>query len=295
MRTVVFEGTLTALSSIAHAGEAAGRVHTLRRETLVGPDGRLVSSVPVISGAAIRGWMRRAGARMVHEALAQDGLLPFTIELALTQGGALAETRSAREVLTGDRQARLRELVPFLGLMGVAGGGRVMSGRLEVSKALPVARQTLPLIPSPARERYEAMAPGGGWASVFSLVQYEGYSVAPDGAGLGAVVEGGGLEGVSPMRFEEETLAAGTRLWHRVSAVDATAMEVGVLDDLMAAWVARGRLGGRRGKGMGLFEGEYRRSVLDAWGRPCADEPGGDWVGFMRERREDVLEALSWL
>lgn len=151
MRTVTYTGTLVARSSISHVGDGGGRVHVLRRENVVTADGEVIG-VPIVSGAVIRGRMRRLGAAMVHEALG-GGPLPFNVVTALAQGGVLTETRTAREVLTGDRQARLRERIPLLGLMGVVGGGRMMAGRLMVSKAIPVGRETLHLLPGLDRER----------------------------------------------------------------------------------------------------------------------------------------------
>lgn len=68
MRTVTYTGTLVARSSISHVGDGGGRVHVLRRENVVTADGEVIG-VPIVSGAVIRGRMRRLGAAMVHEAL----------------------------------------------------------------------------------------------------------------------------------------------------------------------------------------------------------------------------------
>ena len=49
MRTTQWEGTLTALSSIAHGGETRGTITLLRRELVCSSSGELVH-VPIVSG-----------------------------------------------------------------------------------------------------------------------------------------------------------------------------------------------------------------------------------------------------
>lgn len=292
MRTVTYAGTLTARSSIAHEGDSDGRVHVLRREKIVTADG-MVIAVPIVSGAVIRGRMRRLAAAMVHEAL--GGTLPFNAATGLAQGGVLAETKTAREVLTGDRQARLRALVPMLGLFGVVGGGRMMGGRLTVSKGIPVARETLHLLPAEDRERLTAG--GRAWPSVYALMEREGYTVGTDDAALSAMVSADDVDRLavsSPMRFETETLAAGTVLWHRVVGEDLTPAEADFLADLMVVWGKRGRVGGGRSRGFGDVEVSYVEEVADVMGRPVARE-GGSWRDVMLADRAATLEALGWL
>ncbi|KAA8736035.1 hypothetical protein FK256_13990 [Actinomyces johnsonii] len=293
MRTVTYTGTLVARSSISHVGDGGGRVHVLRRENVVTADGEVIG-VPIVSGAVIRGRMRRLGAAMVHEALG-GGPLPFNVVTALAQGGVLTETRTAREVLTGDRQARLRERIPLLGLMGVVGGGRMMAGRLMVSKAIPVGRETLHLLPGPDRERLTG--DGRRWPSVYELMEREGYTVGSDVSSIAALVgspQDAGVADISPMRFEVETLAAGTTLWHRVVGEDLTADEADCLEDLMRVWCDRARLGGGRGRGLGDVEASYERTVTDVMGR--AREPErGSWRRAMLDDPAATSEALSWL
>lgn len=294
MRTIVWEGTLTALSGVAHVGEGGGRVHVLRREKVL--TGQGVASVPVVSGAVVRGRLRRMGASLTAHVLGQG--LPVGAALALSQGGVLAETRSGRDVLTGERQARLRRLVPLLGLFGTAGGGRVMPGRLLVGKAVPVGAETLPLLPGRVRE--ELTAGGRSWPSVYELVGREAYSTLTDYPTVAAITSPGesgdleGLDGGGPMRYEIETLVAGTVFYHQVVAEDVTGAEADLAVELMGLWGRRALLGGGRARGMGRVACDYQVSVSDPAGAPAALE-GGDWRAAMLGDVEATRQALSWL
>jgi len=63
MRTVCFEGTVTALTSISHIGDSHGVTAKLRREKIVQPDGS-VEEIPILSGNGVRGILRDRG--MLH-------------------------------------------------------------------------------------------------------------------------------------------------------------------------------------------------------------------------------------
>ena len=64
MRTTRWEGTLTALSSIAHGGETRGTITLLRRELVCSSSGELVH-VPIVSGNTLRGRLRRLGEELL--------------------------------------------------------------------------------------------------------------------------------------------------------------------------------------------------------------------------------------
>jgi len=63
MKTYIFNGAVTALSSISHIGENRGITSLLRREKIVAGDGT-VEEVPIFSGNGIRGMLRDRG--MLH-------------------------------------------------------------------------------------------------------------------------------------------------------------------------------------------------------------------------------------
>lgn len=295
MQTVTYEGTLTAISSISHGGQDRGITHGFRKETIIGADGRPIGGIPVISGSVIRGTMRRKAARLMQTALSDgdDIRLPFHAVHALTTGGSMTETRSSGEVLTVERQARVRDLIPLFGVFGVAGGGKVMSGKLSVDKAIPIARETAHLTssqePSPL--------------SVFTLVQREQYSRVADvenGTASALIAPSNDAQalpaGSGQMLYQIETLAAGTVLLHSVTIEDANPVEAAFFDDVLRSWHPKGvaQLGGQGARGLGKARAEYVRSTTDVWGDEVEPETA-DWKAFVRDHRGEALEALSWL
>jgi CRISPR type IV-associated protein Csf2 len=137
--TVIWTGTLTAVSSIVHGGDTRGTITLLHREVVVQPDGRPVF-VPVISGNAFRGRLRRIGEELLRDTLRYEGELPLSVAHALRGGGALAKTPGTP--LSGRRLAALRDLVPHVGVFGCAGGGRIVDGCLQVGKVMPFLAET---------------------------------------------------------------------------------------------------------------------------------------------------------
>lgn len=298
MRTVRYQGTLTALTSIAHGGRDSGTVHSFRREPFVLADGTILPQVPVISGGVVRGGLRRIAAAMTQAAIGDGGRLPAAAVHALRTGGALRETRSSGEVLTGERQARLRDLLPMLGVFGLSAGGRIMSGRLLVDKPLPVAAETAYLAPFYGVDLDGYQAP-----SVWQLVQRETYTRYADVNDAAAQPfiqpsEEDGWElpkGSGTMRYTHETLPCGTRLFHSLVLEDGTAAEVSFFDDLIATWSANARIGGQTGRGLGRVSCHYTRTVQDAGGQQADTEPHPGWRTVLAANPDGVQEVLGWL
>lgn len=102
---ITWAGTLTATSSIAHGGQTRGITTLLRREMIRQPDG-VLAQVPIISGNALRGRLRRIGEELLRGQLGYDGELSPGAAHLLRGGGALVKT--GREPLSGSRLARVR-------------------------------------------------------------------------------------------------------------------------------------------------------------------------------------------
>lgn len=121
MRTTRWEGTLTALSSIAHGGETRGTITLLRRELVCSSSGELVH-VPIVSGNTLRGRLRRLGEELLRDAVGYEGLLHPAAAHALRGGGSLAKTSHGH--CSRNRLQQLRDLVPQIGVFGAAEEGR---------------------------------------------------------------------------------------------------------------------------------------------------------------------------
>lgn len=305
MQTVVYSGTLDATTAIAHGSRQAGNAHPFRRETLILPTGKRLTGVPVVSGGVVRGSLRRTAAAMTQHALVGNGRLPLPVVHALRTGGALRETRKGREMLNGERQAILRDAIPMLAVFGLAAGGRIMSGRLQVGKPLPVAQET-----SHLAEHYGVDLSTYEPPSVRQLLQREVYTriadvdtataapfVAPDDTFPDQDSEDASDKDQSGgnMIYQHETLAAGTRLFHTIVLDNVTDLEAAFFDDLLAQWAPTAAIGGQLAKGLGRVVPRYTRTCYDLTGTPMSDVPTADWRSHMIENRDNIERAMAWL
>lgn len=282
--TVTWQGTLTAATSIAHGGETRGTITFLRREQILTADGNRVL-VPVISGNALRGRLRRTGEELLRDVLQYEGLLSAPAAHALRGGGSLA--RTGREPLSGPRLARLRALVPQIGVFGAAGGGTIIDGCLEVGKLYPHVTET-------ARVTGVESA-----VSAFAATQLETYAriddagshdfdpvvttvdLDDDGTPAPAADLGTGRQ----MQFSVETFPAGTVFSARLRLRRPTPLELSFFVDVLAGFARAGSLGGRSGIGHGAVQVDLQHSP--------AELALVDWRTECRQRRAEILEALQ--
>lgn len=298
MRTIVYTGTLRAQTSISHGSKASGNNHPFRRETFILPSGKRLSAVPVISGGAVRGSLRRMAAAMTQKAIAGDDTLPHPVVHALRTGGSLRETRTSGDILTGERQAVLRDAIPMFGVFGLSAGGRIMSGRLQVGKPLPVARETMYLA-----EHYRAELSDYDPPSIWQVIQRETYTRVADVNDSAAQLLIDDIEaadrdipkGSGNMIYTHETISPGTRLFHNLVLDAGTAAEVDFFDDLVRRWSKQATIGGQTAKGLGQVEPEYTRTSYDILGDEADDEPTRPWKEHVAERADQVKDVLSWL
>ena len=148
--TLLWRGTVTAASSISHGGETRGTISLLRRELIAQPGGDPVH-VPVISGNAARGVLRRLSEELMRDAVGYEHQLPLAAAHVLRGGGALVKTGA--EPLCGRRLAELRALLPHLAVFGAATGGRIIDGCLQVGKVVPIVTETTHITGYPATLR----------------------------------------------------------------------------------------------------------------------------------------------
>lgn len=294
MRTVNYSGLLTARSSIAHGGRVTGTTANFRRETLMMPDGTALSGVPVVSGGVIRGELRRVASILFQTALTEgldERRLPYHVVHAFRTGGSLTETRTKGEAITGAKQGTLRSLIPLIGIFGVAGGGRIMSGRLIVDKAIPLAQETAWLQDSVNADTLP---------SIWTLIQREQYSRVADVEDASAAPyvireEGDVLPpGSGQMLWFQDALVAGARLMHSITLEDGTDAEAAFLGDVLAVWSRKAHIGGGKARGHGWVTPDYVKTETDCWGDPVPAAPY-NWRADVLANRDEIMSALAWL
>lgn len=295
--TLMWTGSVSAVSSISHGGETRGTTTMLRREQIIQPDGQ-PKLVPIISGNAFRGRLRRLGEELIRDALGYTGEISLPAFHALRSGGALAST--GREPLSGQRLADLRRLVPQIGVFGCAGGGRIIDGCLQVGKVVPILQETAHIVPTGLLPADRTTIPAFNSTQIETAVRLDdaerhgtidvvaetmpvGRFGLPDLGDLSAP----GHSTTILMQYRNETFPAGTRFatWLRLER--ATPVEVSFFAEILQRFQADGRLGGRAATGHGQVAMDLTRTVI------CGADEQANWRDHLNQSRHDALLALK--
>lgn len=275
---------MTAVSAISHRGEHSATTTTLfRREKILQSDGS-AALVPIVSGNSFRGSLRRIGEELLRDALGYEGLLRLSAAHTLRNGGSL--TKVTGEPLSGQRLHRLRELNPQISVFGGSGGGRMIDGCLRVGKVIPHVLETDHLMVRPAV--------GRSILSHFDTMALERYSRFDDSTDhdFPEVIrtEEGHADGTALMRYEIETLPAGTRFESFLRLDRASDLDISFFSDVVATFLDSGTIGGRTAIGHGLVHTTFERSVL------AGVEPQPvDWRSHLAEHRDEALAVMESL
>lgn len=272
--TIRWDATVTALASISHGGETRGITTMLRREVVIQPDGTSVL-VPIISGNAFRGVLRRIGEDLTRDALQYDKELPLSAVQVLRGGGSLAKVNG--EPLSGSRLRTLRTLVPQIGVFGGAGGGRIFDGALQVGKVIPHCVET------------NHITGAHSTFTEFATSQIESFTRCDDTTDhdFPATTHTTDTQpDTTQMMFRVETFPAGTTFATWLALIRPTDLEAAFFADVLAAFAQHGQLGGRSAMGLGQVR-------LDA--HPSAPIPHEDWRGWLADHRTEAIEALKEL
>ena len=307
------EGVATLLASLSHGGEHAGTIGFLRREKIVGPDGAVVE-IPIVSGNALRGILRRHAADAFWEALGRPPLALPVFHL-LRSGGSLAKAGAAH-VLSAPQLRQVRETVPVVSLFGGSGAGKIIEGKLSVGKLSPICAELAHLLPV---ELHTAEMP-----SVWALTQIEEFTRTDDakkdllapmltGAAVVPAIGMGDTLTLLPtepvevevadgpaqqMRYGVETLAAGTRLHWWMQLRQVTDVERALMGAAISRWVADGaHIGGRSATGHGrlrLDAHQWTHTMPTVSVGAALDVPTDLLAAHVEACRDRIDESLSW-
>jgi CRISPR type IV-associated protein Csf2 len=281
MQSYIFEGVMTALTSIAHSGGQSFGINTkLRREKFVQPDGT-IEEVPVLSGNGLRGMLRDRGMLHMCRLLGygvsdEDGTVQGLTLPAfhfLFSGGIL--TSEGGKGLDIELARKLRALIPLVGVFGGAVGNQILPGRLKVGKAIPICAETVHLLPT----RYAI-----GVSSIWDYLQEEMYTRKDDeknehlrqlmplqtlqlmDARRAASKERSERGDADPdigehqqMRYYVETFAAGTRFFWELILDDPTEIEFEALITTLVEWSKLPYVGGKSAVGLGKVSVSFDR------------------------------------
>lgn len=270
---------ITAQSSIVHGEDSRTNTSNqtlFRREKIISPSGEVVL-VPIISGNAWRGILRRTTEQLLAPVLDYAGHLSTAAAYLLRNGGSL---RQATKSLTPEQERTLKTLVPVIGLFGGTANGRVISGCAAVSKVVPICTETRHLIgdhlPGPVPT-----------PSQFAILSLESFSHFNDTATQTGSPDSD--PGSDPLaRFDIETLVAGTHLVATAHVSFASPLECCLFTEVIDSFSTRGHLGGRSRSGHGAVRAVATRTILA--GTP---DDHLDWRTEVSARRDEAMAVLA--
>lgn len=287
MKTFVLEGIVTALSSITHnGGEKNGTVTQLRREKFVQPNGRPIE-IPVISGNSIRGKLRDIAAIKILSK--QDGTKikvdADSFNLLFT-GGSLESTGDSG--INVEKVRQMRRDMPMLSVLGGSVGNVILPGKVEIGKLIPIAKETLHLIPEQYHTAYSEEP-----KSIWEYCQLEMYTRKDDAKDeiKKEFLQEDAKKKDKPvqMMYETETLAAGTKFYWRIVLKDTTDEETGAFLHTLNTWSEQNsQVGGNGRVGHGALKLEIKETkVIDS----DLDFKNDDFVKYIdsyKDKKKDV-------
>lgn len=312
MKTISFEGVVTAVTSIIHnGGEQNGIAAMLRREKFVQPDGQ-VEKVPVISGNAIRGILRDTGMydmlQKVGYGIQEDGSvigLPLSAFYFLFSGGALSST--GEQGINVDKFRKMKELVPLIGLFGGAIGNAIMPGKLKIGKLIPICKETLHLLPEKYRNEHAE--------SIWEYCQTEMYTRKDDekndrvrnmiDENVKALLSGGAAKvdltkaaTAQQMMYRVESIAAGTQFYWKITLEDATEIEFEAFINTLLVFSKAPYLGGRSAVGHGEISVKMDKWIeIDSRSNLEGKEVGTPllqkYFEHLQESKDSIRELLN--
>lgn len=324
MHTYIFEGTMTALTSISHIGETHGISSKLRREKIVQENGS-VEEIPVISGNSLRGILRDRG--MLHMLIALGyGVKQETGEVLglslpafyfLFSGGAL--TKISGRGIDIDEARRWRDLIPLVALFGGAMGNQIMPSKVKIGKAIPICQETAHLLP-------KRFVNSSNLESIWELCQEEAYTrrddeknenlrklIAPETRKLleararerrskaGTDEDVAGATGQKQqMRYFVETLVAGTRLFWDIALDDVTELEFEAFAVTLAEFGRLPYIGGKSSVGHGKVAIRFDKWLeieprIAPAGRELSTPLGSRYMEHLAARGDDIRGLLNGL
>jgi hypothetical protein len=275
VKIVSVPGFITAISPI-HSGseESMGNEKTMRTLSFNLPTGP--EDVPVVSGNAIRGMLRRL---IMGDLLERVGYKPVDAKgqvrlyHSLFAGGvleAVSEKDSGYIDLAMKRQ--IRGILPPVSLLGTALRNQMMEGKVDVAYAVPRAKELAGFL------REDATYP---ITATLGDLQKQTFNTRRDEMAQDAKQEGGNS---SQMLHTWWYIPPGTVFQHGFTLSNPSEIEAACLGHMIALWNVRPRLGAKAGTGNAEVRLDYR-NVPDAT----------PYLDFIEANKDDILKMLQTL
>jgi len=257
---VKMTGRIKALSPLAHSGGSEGISTLLRRETFI-IDGKPVR-IPVISGNAIRGVLRRVIAKALLELLECDpSQLPPLAYHLLHDGGIIQEAVHVEPDIDFLRQ--VRKLLPNISLFGGCVRQTPLSGQLIVNPAVPICKET---------QAYTGVKSDIPLSELIGEILFTRRDDR----------EGERLSNPVQMRYYVECFNAGTEFVHSFIVKTDDLIQVGALHLAIHRFNECPYLGARSAAGLGRVEWTYRADAKAI----------STFEKFVKQHKKEILDIL---
>lgn len=273
----IMRGVWTAQTPLHHGGnEKTGSVSLLNRQRYITDDGP--ADIPIISGNAIRGYLRRL---VMSDFLYEVG---YTLDLdkpkerklyhALFTGGVLEQVdKKEKGIINLELKRRLYDTIPFIRLWGFAWGNQMIESILKVGQAIPICTELSDYLP-PSTEYTPKH-------TVFSLISQTYQTRKDDLSGMRHEDEA-----VHQMLVDFEVFIPGTKFYHDFRLEDATDLDRSAFATALDIWRSKPYVGARSGTGMGRINFDYELP-------PNVDNTVYD--AFVVENKSNIISLLDEL
>ncbi|MDD3972410.1 MAG: RAMP superfamily CRISPR-associated protein [Clostridia bacterium] len=262
-------GFITAQSPIHHGGdEKAGNQSLIRRQTYIVDQAPI--EIPVISGNAIRGILRRM---IWDDLLTRVGytLTNMKIYHMLFTGGILEAVDSKDSgVIDIDMKKKLREELPPLAVLGTALGNQMFEGKLKCAIAQPICSELKDFLPDDLPVKPDV--------SIYELVSFDFMTRLDD-------IKEARKEGeqAHQMLMSFEVINPGTVFVHAFALDNPNEVEKAVLARALNLWREHHLVGGKSGVGYGTVKLNYELDDDSAY------------LKFIEDNKDQICETLKWL
>lgn len=312
-----------ALDQIHHGAGSSGNTQLLRTQDVVLPDGS-EARVPFISGNSLKHQIRTSGVRFALEAMGvKPGSMSKSVVDMLFSGGHLSKGGSSVDLT----KARiLGELFPVLSMCGYSAGNFMQSSKLRINNLHLVCAENEWRLPAECKELPAASKRAGLFRSENFGTRHE----ATRSPTVAALLTDGSKEKQelavskrkpkeekqsSQMIYEFEVIKPGSVFFGAYNFEDLTDGEFAAFRSALSHGCAGAgnnggliyTVGAKSSIGLGRMEFSFRglmRNAIEVPGYtaqqsliPSQDGPGDksmtDYVKHLRERSEEILEALE--
>ena len=263
---LVFNGTIELLSPLAHNSDESLGTDTKYRRIGIIYDGKVIR-VPVYSGNAFRGKLRRVAAKQFFDLLefGKESMSDVLYYTCFT-GGALKKGSSQDYIEIGTKR-ELREKMPFLSLFGTALQNQIPEGKLKIGIGVPISKETA------------HMTGIESTLSIWEMLDEIFYTRRDDLEDK----EDGKPEEAHQMKYSIEVLIPGVVLKHKMSASNLTEVETACFGYMMQEFMMQSSLGGKSGTGHGNICFSYTPEFPDS--KPYLD--------YIAENKSIITEYIQ--